>query len=238
MRALLLRQSSESRMSRRYTAVVVVFGTSTPTVPLPGTGARMRTFSARMERAMLLDRAVIFSTFTPGAGYTSNNVTRGPLVTSPDSTGMPKSASVSRSTVALVFRSSITLRWASAGGSFSNVTDGNTYCSPAAAPPLASTPASTGAGPAFGFGAGLRSGGFSTGPTDLASSSRADGSARGATPDPAERSSIFGSGRRGNGSARAATASAAVSPPSLRASFWRRASSRSSLYSWAFNSRC
>ena len=78
-------------MSRRYTVVRDEFGTSMPTVPLPGTGARMRTFSARIAIATLFDSDEIFSTRTPAAGYNSNSVTVGPLVTSPDSTSMPNS---------------------------------------------------------------------------------------------------------------------------------------------------
>jgi len=64
-------QSADSRISRMPTGVGLWFGTSTPTTPLPGTGARIRTDCAFMPRAMFLSRLAIFSTRTPGAGSTS-----------------------------------------------------------------------------------------------------------------------------------------------------------------------
>src|ERR1043166_4378989 len=68
MRALVLRHSSDSRRSRMMTLVLTRLGTSTPTELLPGTGARIWIRSALSAAAILLLRAVIFSSFTPGAG--------------------------------------------------------------------------------------------------------------------------------------------------------------------------
>ncbi len=139
-------------MSRRYTVVRDEFGTSMPTVPLPGTGARMRTFSARIVIATLFDSDEIFSTRTPAAGYNSNSVTVGPFVTSPDSTSMPNSCNVSRNTFALAFKSSITSRLPGNGGCSSKSSVGNRYSSPEAALTLPSTVAAGGRLVAFRLG--------------------------------------------------------------------------------------
>ena len=64
-------QALDSMMSRMHTACAIRLGTSIPTVPLPGTGARIRTENARKPSAIFLSRFTIFSTRTPGAGFTS-----------------------------------------------------------------------------------------------------------------------------------------------------------------------
>ena len=64
-------QALDSMISRRSTSLRFLFGISMPTVPLPGTGARMRTASASRFIAMLFERLAIFSTRTPGAGLIS-----------------------------------------------------------------------------------------------------------------------------------------------------------------------
>lgn len=64
-------QAVDSMMSRRQTGEGLWLGISIPTVPLPGTGARIRTEWAFRARAMFLSRLAIFSTRTPGAGMTS-----------------------------------------------------------------------------------------------------------------------------------------------------------------------
>ena len=64
-------QALDSRMSRATTSCRLALGISMPTVPLPGTGARMRTDSAMRFMAMLFWRLAMRSMRTPGAGRIS-----------------------------------------------------------------------------------------------------------------------------------------------------------------------
>ena len=64
-------QDLDSIMSRIQTAWAIRLGTSMPTVPFPGTGARIRTDKALNPKAIFLSKLTIFSTRTPAAGVTS-----------------------------------------------------------------------------------------------------------------------------------------------------------------------
>ncbi len=75
-------------------------GTSIPTELRPGTGARMLILSALIAAAILFAKAVIFSSFTPGAGCNSYLVIVGPLVMSPSVTSIRNCCSVSLSNLA------------------------------------------------------------------------------------------------------------------------------------------
>ncbi len=65
--------------SLRRTFSFWALGTSMPTVFLPGTGATMRTLSARRDRMMSLERAVMLETLMPGARASSYMVMTGPV---------------------------------------------------------------------------------------------------------------------------------------------------------------
>ena len=71
------------------TFVLILLGTSTPTVPLPGTGARMLIRSAFNAAERLLLKLAIRSSLIPGAGSSSYRVIVGPLVMSPRETSIP-----------------------------------------------------------------------------------------------------------------------------------------------------
>ena len=58
-------------MSRKSTLVLMRLGTSIPTELRPGTGASMLIRSALIAAEILFANAVIFSSFTPGAGCNS-----------------------------------------------------------------------------------------------------------------------------------------------------------------------
>jgi len=66
------------KTSLRKTAAVELFGTSMPTLFLPGMGATMRTAAARIAKAISSDNVVILCIFTPGAGSSSYRVITGP----------------------------------------------------------------------------------------------------------------------------------------------------------------
>ena len=61
------------------TTVAFLFGTSIPTVPLPGIGAIIRIPRAAKERAMSSCKVLILFTRTPAAGTISYKVTVGPI---------------------------------------------------------------------------------------------------------------------------------------------------------------
>ena len=75
--------SGASSTSLRFTISGFGLGISTPTAPLPGIGATIRTLFAFIAKARSASRLAIRFTFTPGAGITSNCVTIGPVVRSP-----------------------------------------------------------------------------------------------------------------------------------------------------------
>ncbi len=76
------------------TTSLFLFGTSIPTVPLPGIGAMIRIPSAERLSAMSSSRFLILLIRTPGAGTISYSVTVGPIVASIVSIRMPKFSSV------------------------------------------------------------------------------------------------------------------------------------------------
>ena len=69
--ALASAQAFDCKISLRQTGADISLGTSTPTHPLPGTGASMRTPSAIKAIAKFLSKLAIFSTRTPAAGWIS-----------------------------------------------------------------------------------------------------------------------------------------------------------------------
>ena len=73
-----------------------MFGTSIPTVVLPGIGAIIRIPSAPRERAMSSSNVLILAILTPDAGVTSYNVTVGPTVAVISVISTPKVESVLR----------------------------------------------------------------------------------------------------------------------------------------------
>ena len=70
-RASDLRNSEDSRISRRYTVSRSLLAISTPTTDLPGTGAWIRMPSALMILARSSVSVTMRLTFTPDAGSTS-----------------------------------------------------------------------------------------------------------------------------------------------------------------------
>ena len=58
----------DSSISLRQTGEALAFGTSIPTQPFPGTGARIRTLSALSYHGQILVKVSYFFNFTPAAG--------------------------------------------------------------------------------------------------------------------------------------------------------------------------
>lgn len=83
------------------------FGTSIPTVPLPGMGAMIRTPKALRLRAMSSSRFLIFDMRTPSAGVTSYSVMVGPTVAFISFMLTPKLLSTSTILALLLFISSM-----------------------------------------------------------------------------------------------------------------------------------
>ena len=86
--------SGLARISPRCTRPGRSLGSSTPIAAFPGIGASRRTLLAASASAMSFCRLVIRCTFTPGAGWSSNRVTAGPISHRTTFASTPKLASV------------------------------------------------------------------------------------------------------------------------------------------------